>query len=252
MDREKVRALLEAVSRGELGPEQALARLRDLPVGDLRFARVDLHRSLRHGVPEAVFCQGKTAEQVLAIVRRLAEQHDNILCTRAEAAVIQALMASELECRVHAEARLVVVKPRLSEGVGLIVVISAGTSDLAVAEEAAVTAQAMGNRVERLYDCGVAGLHRLVPHLDLLNEANAVIAVAGMEGALPSVVGGLVDRPVIGVPTSVGYGASFGGITALLAMLNSCAPGVSVVNIDNGYGAAAQANQINKLAVKIR
>jgi len=252
MDREKVRALLEAVSRGELGPEQALARLRDLPVGDLRFARVDLHRSLRHGVPEAVFCQGKTAEQVLAIVRRLAEQHDNILCTRAEATVIEALMASELECRIHAEARLVVVKPRLSEGVGLIVVISAGTSDLAVAEEAAVTAEAMGNRVERLYDCGVAGLHRLVPHLDLLNEANAVIAVAGMEGALPSVVGGLVDRPVIGVPTSVGYGASFGGITALLAMLNSCAPGVSVVNIDNGYGAAAQANQINKLAVKIR
>ena len=252
MDREKVRALLEAVSRGELGSEQALARLRDLPVEDLRFARVDLHRSLRHGVPEAVFCQGKTAEQVLAIVRRLAEQHDNILCTRAEPTVIEALIASELECRIHAEARLVVVKPRPSEGVGLIVVISAGTSDLAVAEEAAVTAEAMGNRVERLYDCGVAGLHRLVPHLDLLNEANAVIAVAGMEGALPSVVGGLVDRPVIGVPTSVGYGASFGGITALLAMLNSCAPGVSVVNIDNGYGAAAQANQINKLAVKIR
>jgi NCAIR mutase (PurE)-related protein len=252
MDREKVRALLEAVSRGELGPEQALARLRDLPVEDLRFARVDLHRSLRHGVPEAVFCQGKTAEQVLAIVRRLAEQHDNILCTRAEPTVIEALMSSKLECRVHAEARLVVVKPRASEGAGLIVVISAGTSDLPVAEEAAVTAEAMGNRVERLYDCGVAGLHRLVPHLDLLNEANAVIAVAGMEGALPSVVGGLVDRPVIGVPTSVGYGASFGGITALLAMLNSCAPGVSVVNIDNGYGAAAQANQINKLAVKIR
>jgi pyridinium-3,5-biscarboxylic acid mononucleotide synthase len=252
MDREKVRALLEAVSRGELGPEQALARLRDLPVEDLRFARVDLHRSLRHGVPEAVFCQGKTTEQVLAIVRRLAEQHDNILCTRADPTLREALQASELECRVHAEARLVVVKPRPSEGVGLIVVISAGTSDLPVAEEAAVTAEAMGNRVERLYDCGVAGLHRLVPHLDLLNEANAVIAVAGMEGALPSVVGGLVDRPVIGVPTSVGYGASFGGITALLAMLNSCAPGISVVNIDNGYGAAAQANQINKLAVKIR
>jgi NCAIR mutase (PurE)-related protein len=252
MDREKVRALLEAVSRGELGPEQALARLRDLPVDDLRFARVDLHRSLRHGVPEAVFCQGKTMAQVLAIVRRLAEHHDNILCTRADPAVMEALRASGLECRVHAEARLVVIKPRPAQGVGLIVVISAGTSDLPVAEEAAVAAEAMGNRVERLYDCGVAGLHRLVPHLDLLNEANAVIAVAGMEGALPSVVGGLVDRPVIGVPTSVGYGASFGGITALLAMLNSCAPGISVVNIDNGYGAAAQANQINKLAVKIR
>ncbi len=252
MDREKVRQLLEAISRSELSPAQGLARLRDLPVEDLRFARVDLHRSLRHGVPEAVYCQGKTPEQVLAIVRRLAEHHDNVLCTRADAAVIEALGASGLPCRVHAEARLVVVKPRAGEGVGLIVVISAGTSDTPVAEEAAVTAEAMGNRVERVYDCGVAGLHRLVPHLDLLNEANAIIAVAGMEGALPSVVGGLVDRPVIAVPTSVGYGASFGGITALLAMLNSCAPGVSVVNIDNGYGAAAQANQINKLAAKIR
>ena len=252
MDREKVRQLLEAVAKGVLDPERALARLRDLPVEDLRFARVDLHRSLRHGVPEAVFCQGKTAAQVLAIVTRLAESHDNILTTRADAAVIDALTGSGLECAVHAEARLVVVKPRAQEGVGLIVIVSAGTSDMPVAEEAAVTAEAMGNRVERIYDCGVAGLHRLVPHLDRLNEANVIVAVAGMEGALPSVIGGLVDRPVIAVPTSVGYGASFGGVAALLAMLNSCAPGVSVVNIDNGYGAAAQANQINKLAAKIR
>jgi len=252
MDREKVRELLEAVASGVLDPERALARLRDLPVDDLRFARVDLHRSLRHGVPEAVFCQGKTPAQVLAIVTRLAASHDNILATRADAAVIAALTGSGLECRVHAEAALVVVKPRPQEGVGIIVVVSAGTADMAVAEEAAVTAEAMGNRVERLYDCGVAGLHRLVPHLDRLNEANVIVAVAGMEGALPSVIGGLVDRPVIAVPTSVGYGASFGGVAALLAMLNSCAPGVSVVNIDNGYGAAAQANQINKLAAKIR
>jgi NCAIR mutase (PurE)-related protein len=252
MDREKVRELLEAVAKGVLDPERALARLRDLPVEDLRFARVDLHRSLRHGVPEAVFCQGKTPAQVLAIVTRLAENHDNILTTRADAAVIDALTGSGLECAVHAEARLVVVKPRAQEGVGLIVIVSAGTSDMPVAEEAAVTAEAMGNRVERVYDCGVAGLHRLVPHLDRLNEANVIVAVAGMEGALPSVIGGLVDRPVIAVPTSVGYGASFGGVAALLAMLNSCAPGVSVVNIDNGYGAAAQANQINKLAAKIR
>jgi len=229
-----------------------MARLRDLPVDDLRFARVDLHRSLRHGVPEAVFCQGKTPAQVIAIVGKLAEAHDNILATRADVAVIAALEASGLPVRVHAEARLVVVKPRVQEGMGLIVVVSAGTSDMPVAEEAAVTAEAMGNRVERVFDCGVAGLHRLVPHLDRLNEANAIIAVAGMEGALPSVIGGLVDRPVIAVPTSIGYGASFGGVTALLAMLNSCAPGVSVVNIDNGYGAAAQANQINKLASKIR
>ncbi|HZE36478.1 MAG TPA: nickel pincer cofactor biosynthesis protein LarB [Candidatus Eisenbacteria bacterium] len=252
MDREKVKQLLEAVAAGALAPEQALARLRDMPVDDLRFARVDLHRSLRHGVPEAVFCQGKTPAQVVAIVRRLAEAHDNILATRADAAVIAALEASGLPVEVHAEARVVVVKPRRQEGLGLIVVVSAGTSDMPVAEEAAVTAETMGNRVERVFDCGVAGLHRLVPHLDRLNEANAIIAVAGMEGALPSVVGGLVDRPVIAVPTSIGYGASFGGVTALLAMLNSCAPGVSVVNIDNGYGAAAQANQINKLASKIR
>lgn len=252
MDREKVRELLEAVAAGALAPEQALVRLRDMPVDDLRFARVDLHRSLRHGVPEAVFCQGKTPAQVLAIVTRLAEAHDNILATRADAGVIAALEASGLPVRVQAEARLVVVKPKAHEGVGLIVVVSAGTSDVPVAEEAAVTAEAMGNRVERLFDCGVAGLHRLVPHLDRLNEANVIIAVAGMEGALPSVIGGLVDRPVIAVPTSVGYGASFGGVAALLAMLNSCAPGISVVNIDNGYGAAAQANQINKLATKHR
>jgi len=252
VDREKVRQLLDAVAAGALAPEQAMARLRDLPVDNLRFARVDLHRSLRHGVPEAVFCQGKTPAQVIAIVGKLALAHDNILATRADTAVIAALEASGLPVRVHAEARLVVVKPRVQEGMGLIVVVSAGTSDMPVAEEAAVTAETMGNRVERVFDCGVAGLHRLVPHLDRLNEANAIIAVAGMEGALPSVIGGLVDRPVIAVPTSIGYGASFGGVTALLAMLNSCAPGVSVVNIDNGYGAAAQANQINKLASKIR
>jgi pyridinium-3,5-biscarboxylic acid mononucleotide synthase len=252
MDREKVREILEAVARGALEPARALARLRDLPVEDLGFARVDLHRSLRHGVPEAVFCQGKTPAQAVAIVRRLAESHDNILATRAEPAVIDALRAAGLECAVHAEARVVVVKPRAQEAVGLIVVVSAGTADVPVAEEAAVSAEVMGNRVERLYDCGVAGLHRLVPHLDRLNEANVIVAVAGMEGALPSVIGGLVDRPVIAVPTSVGYGASFGGVAALLAMLNSCAPGISVVNIDNGYGAAAQANQINKLAAKIR
>jgi len=252
VDREKVKQLLEAVAAGALAPELALARLRDMPVDDLRFARVDLHRSLRHGVPEAVFCQGKTAAQVVAIVGKLAEAHDNILATRADAAVIAALEGSGLPVEVHAEARVVVVKPRGQERLGLIVVVSAGTSDMPVAEEAAVTAETMGNRVERVFDCGVAGLHRLVPHLDRLNEANAIIAVAGMEGALPSVIGGLVDRPVIAVPTSVGYGASFGGVTALLAMLNSCAPGVSVVNIDNGYGAAAQANQINKLASKIR
>ncbi len=252
MDREKVRALLEAVARGSVRPEQALHRLRNLPTEDLGFARVDLHRALRHGVPEAVFCQGKTPEQVVAILRRLADHHDNVLATRASAETVGAIAASGLPHRVHAEARVVVVKPVPSEGVGLVVVLSAGTADQPVAEEASVAAETMGNRVERLYDCGVAGLHRLVPHLDRLHEANALVVVAGMEGALPSVVAGLVDRPVIAVPTSVGYGASLGGLAALLAMLNSCAPGISVVNIDNGYGAAAQASQINHLAAKIR
>jgi NCAIR mutase (PurE)-related protein len=252
MDRQALKALLEAVGRGEVSAAAALDRLRALPYQDLGFARVDLHRSLRHGVPEAVFCPGKTPAQVVAIIERLAAHHDNVLATRTTPEIVAALEASGQPCAVHPDARIVVVRPRPVDGVGLIAIVSAGTADLPVAEEAAVVAETMGNRVERYWDCGVAGLHRLVGHLDRLAEANAVIAVAGMEGALPSVIGGLVDRPVIAVPTSVGYGASLGGIAALLAMLNSCAPGVSVVNIDNGYGAAAQANQINKLAAKVR
>jgi NCAIR mutase (PurE)-related protein len=205
-------------------------------------------------MPEAVFCPGKTPAQVVAILRRLAEAHDNVLATRAEPEVLRAIADSGLPHRPHPGARLAVVRPTPHEdgGIGLVLVLSAGTADLPVAEEAAVVAEAMGNRVERIHDCGVAGLHRLVPHLDRLNEANAIVVVAGMDGALPSVVGGLVDRPVIAVPTSVGYGASFGGIAALLTMLNACAPGISVVNIDNGYGAAAQASQINHLVAKHR
>ncbi len=252
MDRDRLKALLEGVQAGRLSPDQALARLRELPYEDLKFAKVDLHRSLRAGVPEAVFCQGKTPEQIVAIVSRLAAHHDNVLATRATPDVARAISATGLPHDYHAEARIVVVKPRPADGVGLIAVVSAGTSDIPVAEEAAVTAEVLGNRVERVYDVGVAGLHRVLDHHHVLSEANVLIAVAGMEGALPSVIGGLVDRPVIAVPTSVGYGASFGGIAALLAMLNSCAPGVSAVNIDNGYGAAVQANQINKLIAKIR
>jgi NCAIR mutase (PurE)-related protein len=252
MDREKLRALLEEVRSGRLTVDQALARLRDLPYDDLGFAKVDLHRSLRGGAPEVVFCQGKTPAQVVAIVSRLAAHHDNILATRATPEVALAIDAAGLPHQHHAEARIVVVKPKPGEGVGLIAVVSAGTSDIPVAEEAAVTAEVLGSRVERVYDCGVAGLHRLLGQHHVLSEANVIIAVAGMEGALPSVIAGLVDRPLIAVPTSVGYGASFGGIAALLAMLNSCAPGVSVVNIDNGYGAAAQADRINKLIAKIR
>jgi len=244
--------MLDDVQLGRVSVDAALARLAGLPFEDLGFARVDQHRALRAGGPEAVFCPGKTPGQVIAIVGRLAAHHANVLATRCEPAVAAAVEAAGLPCRYHPVARLLVVRPEPAEGVGLIVVAAAGTADLPVAEEAALVAEALGNRVERLTDCGVAGLHRLLPHREVLGEANAIVAVAGMEGALPSVIGGLVDRPVIAVPTSVGYGISLNGLAALLAMLNSCAPGVSVVNIDNGYGAAHQASQINRLATKLR
>jgi NCAIR mutase (PurE)-related protein len=252
MDRDAIRRILEDVSARRLDVDEAVRRLRGLPYDDLGFAKVDLHRALRGGAPEAVYCPGKSPEEVVEIVRRLAERHANVLATRAEPSIAEAVAAAGLPCAYHARARLLVVRPEPGEGIGLIVVAAAGTADLPVADEASLVAEALGNRVERVYDCGVAGLHRLLDHLPLLAEANAIVAVAGMEGALPSVIGGLVDRPVIAVPTSIGYGASFGGIAALLAMLNSCAPGVSVVNIDNGYGAGHQASQINHLIAKIR
>ncbi len=252
MDKDAVRRLLGDVREGRLTVEQALARLRALPYEDVGFAKIDHHRALRAGGAEAVFCPGKTPEQVATIVERLAGHHVNVLATRADQAVADAVAARGVPHVYHATARLVVARPTPADGVGLIVVASAGTSDQPVAEEAALVAAALGNRVERVTDCGVAGLHRLLDRYELLAEANVIVAVAGMEGALPSVIGGLVDRPVIAVPTSVGYGASFQGIAALLAMLNSCAPGVSVVNIDNGYGAAHQASQINRLVAKIR
>jgi NCAIR mutase (PurE)-related protein len=252
LDREALRGLLEAVSEKRIDVEEAVARLRTLPYENLGFARIDHHRALRGGAPEAIFCQGKTPAQVVAIAERLAAHHPNILATRASDEVAAAIAASGLPHRHHAEARLVVVRPEPGESIGLMVVAAAGTADIPVAEEAAIVAEALGNRVERVYDCGVAGLHRLLDHVPLLGEANVLVVVAGMEGALPSVVAGLVDRPVIAVPTSVGYGTSLNGLAALLAMLNSCAAGVSVVNIDNGFGAAHQASQINRLVAKIR
>jgi NCAIR mutase (PurE)-related protein len=252
MDREALRRLLEAVSEGRHSVEDAVARLRTFPYEDLGFARIDHHRALRGGAPEAIFCQGKTPAQVVAIAQRLAAQHPNVLATRVSEEIAAAVAASGLPHRHYPEARLVVVRPEPVEGMGLVVVAAAGTADGPVAEEAALVAETLGNRVERVYDCGVAGLHRLLDHVALLAEANAIVAVAGMEGALPSVIAGLIDRPVIAVPTSVGYGTSFHGLAALLAMLNSCAAGVSVVNIDNGFGAAHQASQINHLVAKIR
>jgi len=251
VDKDVLRRMLDDVQRGHVSVDAALARLAGLPFEDLGFAKVDHHRALRAGGPEAVYCPGKTAEQVVAIVGRLVAQHANVLATRCESATAEAVAAAGLPCRYHALARLLVVRPEPVDGVGLIVVAAAGTADLPVAEEAALVAEALGNRVERLTDCGVAGLHRLLAHRELLGQAHVIVAVAGMEGALPSVIGGLVDRPVIAVPTSVGYGTSLNGLAALLAMLNSCAPGVSVVNIDNGYGAAHQASQINRLIAKI-
>jgi NCAIR mutase (PurE)-related protein len=252
MTREMLQRLFEDVKRGRLDPETAVERLRRLPYDDLHFAKVDLHRTVRTGAPEAIFCEGKTPAQVVAILERLVDAHENVVATRASEDIAGAVAAAGIPHVFHAQARLIIGRPAATAGVGLIAVVGAGTSDLAVAEEAAIVAEALGNRVERAHDCGVAGLHRLLHHYDLLAEANAIVAVAGMEGALPSVIAGLVDRPVIAVPTSVGYGASFGGVAALLAMLNSCAPGVSVVNIDNGYGAAHQASQINHLIAKIR
>lgn len=252
MDRREVKLLLETVANGGLTPDEALAQLRDLPVKELGFAKVDTHRAIRHGVPETVYCPGKTPDQVVGILQQLIETHSNVLATRADAGHIDALRNSNLPNIVYPEARIIVANPLPNPGQGFIAVVTAGTSDIPVAEEAVVVAEVLGNRVERFYDCGVAGIHRLIPHLGRLNESNVIVVVAGMEGALPSVLGGLVDKPVIGVPTSIGYGASLGGLSALLSMINSCAPGVSVVNIDNGYGAAVQASQINHLASRIK
>jgi hypothetical protein len=226
------------VRSGELGVDEALAELRALPFVDLGFAKVDTHRALRTGYPEVVLCQGKTPDQVVQIVRRLQERSSTVLVTRTPPETHAALAAEFPQARYNELARLSVVgepMPRLGAGYGL--VVSAGTADIPVAEEAVATMEALGVEAQRLFDVGVAGLHRLLGHADVLLGAQVIVVVAGMEGALPSVVGGLVKSPVIAVPTSVGYGASFGGVAPLLTMLNSCAAGVAVVNIDNGFGA---------------
>jgi pyridinium-3,5-biscarboxylic acid mononucleotide synthase len=244
---EQLEVLLAEVAAGRVSPSAAAERLRHLPYEDLQFARIDHHRALRQGQPEVVFCEGKTVEQVVAICERLLAATDSFLCTRCTEPQADALRAAFPRAAWNRLARTVYAPPRDSAArpdAGSILVVSAGTSDLPVAEEAAVCAEAFGHRVERLVDVGVAGLHRLLGSADLLREARVVIVVAGMEGALPSVVGGLVAAPVVAVPTSVGYGASFGGLAALLGMLNSCAAGVTVVNIDNGFGAAAAASRI--------
>jgi len=223
----------------------------DYAYEDLGYAKVDYDRERRQGVPEVVYCAGKTPEQVKGILKKLAEHTaKNLLATRASREIFDAVKEELATAQYHETARLIAVTRGLQERIGRVLVVSAGTSDLPVAEEAALTAEFLGNRVERLYDAGVAGIHRLLDNREQLVSARVLIVVAGMEGALPSVVGGLVDKPVIAVPTSVGYGASFGGLAALLGMLNSCASGVAVVNIDNGFGAGYLASQINHLGVR--
>ncbi len=248
MNAESIRKLFEQVRKGKLTPDDAVARLRHMPFEDIGFAKVDHHRSLRNGMPEVILGEGKTPAQVAGIFVRLAEHGGNILATRASEKQFAAVKKKVRTAEYRDLARAIVLQRDPKKyGKGIVAVVSAGTSDIPVAEEAVVTAEVMGNEVEHFYDVGVAGIHRLLANREALTRARVVIVCAGMEGALPSVVGGLVGVPVIAVPTSVGYGASFKGMAALLGMLNSCASNVSVVNIDNGFGAGYVASLINRL-----
>jgi len=247
MDSEELEILLKGIKSGSVTVDQGIYQLKDLPFKDLGFAKIDNHREIRVGYPEVIYCEGKTVEQVKKIVEFMLEKGNNILGTRASYEMY--LAVKEIcECAEYNDMAKTIVVKRKERKIpdSYIAVVTGGTSDMFVAEEAAITADVLGNKVERIYDVGVAGIHRLFNNLDLIRGAKVVIVIAGMEGALASVVGGLVDKPIIAVPTSVGYGANFGGISALLSMLNSCASGVSVVNIDNGFGAAYVASMINR------
>jgi hypothetical protein len=248
MNRQALLKLLRHVRTDKITPEKAAEQLRHLPYEDMGFARMDNHRALRQGFPEVIFCEGKTVEQVAAIAERIVERHGTLLATRATPEMFAAVKASAPRAVYHPLSRAIVVTaPRPPRPVGRVLVVSAGTSDIPVAEESAVTAAILGSRVETRYDVGVAGLHRILDAREALEAANVIVVAAGMDGVLPSVVGGLVAKPVVAVPTSVGYGASFHGLAALLTMLNSCAAGVAVVNIDNGFGAGVLAHRINTL-----
>jgi len=247
MRREELAELLGKVRRGELAVEEAVSRIAMEPVTDLGFAVLDHHRELRKGLPEVVYCEGKPLDTIRPIVEALLEKNQgNILLTRASEEVYEEVLRSCPRAEYHRQARYVLIRREERERVGKIVVATGGTADIPVAEEASVVAELTGNRVEKLYDVGVAGMHRVLSRAEVFAGANVAVVVAGMEGALPSIVGGMVDYPVIAVPTSVGYGASMGGLAALLGMLNSCAAGVTVVNIDNGFGAAFAAHRINR------
>ncbi|GAB4114995.1 MAG: nickel pincer cofactor biosynthesis protein LarB [Candidatus Caldatribacteriota bacterium] len=244
----EIKKILQQFQAGQIDIDNVLERLKHFPYDDLNFVKIDSHRSLRKGFPEVIYCQGKSLEQIARIAERMKENKEEFIATRAAPEVYQVIKKYIPEATYFKEARLVAVdRKKIINPDKFILIISAGTSDISVAEEAAVIAELMGNRVERLYDVGVAGIHRLLDNKKKLLSANVLIVVAGMEGALPSVVGGLVDKPIIAVPTSVGYGSNFGGLSALLAMLNSCAPGLAVVNIDNGFGAGYMASLINQL-----
>lgn len=246
MDGIETRGILEKVSKGEISVDEALLRLKREPFEDLGFAKVDLHRGIRQGVPEIIYGAGKTSDQIVEIASRmLSDGEGTVIITRISQEVADTV-SKGLDIIYDPTSRIAVAGSGFPEKIGKISVITAGTSDIPVAEEAAVTAEHLGNNVVRIYDAGVSGIHRLLAHSDDIMTSNAIVAVAGMEGALASVVGGMADCPVIAVPTSVGYGASFGGLAALLAMLNSCASGVSVVNIDNGFGAGYLASMINR------
>lgn len=252
---EALKSLLEAVAAGQINPDMALDKLKNFgfePVGD--FAKIDHHRTLRTGFPEVIWGQGKTPEQIVQIMEAMRRRNPLVMATRIESDVFSQLQEKVPDIKYYPTARICAIAPETSDSnyAGTICVISAGTSDLPVADEAAVTAELCGFQVQRLWDVGVAGIHRLLSHQQVITQANVVIVVAGMEGALPSVVAGLVDCPVIAVPTSIGYGASFGGLAPLLTMLNSCATGIGVVNIDNGFGAAILAGQILRTAHKLK
>jgi len=249
MNPRKLEDLLKRVKLGKTSVDKAIAQLKSLPFEDLGYARIDHHRSLRKGFPEVIWGEGKSSNQILSIMKEMKRKGQNVLITRLDEKKAKDIQKAFPKCRYSPRSKVLtyLIHPVRSEGKGTILVITAGTTDIPVAEEAVITAQFMGNHVETLYDVGVAGIHRLLSERQRLEEARVLVVVAGMEGALPSVVGGLVDRPVIAVPTSIGYGTSFGGITALLAMLNSCASGVAVVNIDNGFGAGYMASLMNRM-----
>lgn len=249
MNRDNLRSILEEFQASRLSIDETLDTLKKLPYEDLDFVKIDHHRMLRQGFPEVIFCQGKTVAQVVTIMEHLVTHNPNVLATRATHEMFTAVKVVVPEAQYYEIANLIVVKRDHTEPdeQRIVLVMTAGTSDIPAAEEAAITAEVMGNKVERIYDVGVAGIHRLFAQQQRIQEANVIIVAAGMEGALVSVVGGMVTKPVIALPTSVGYGASFGGLAALLSMLNSCAAGISVVNIDNGFGAGRLASMINKM-----